>query len=90
MSNTAEISVREVIVSHISTRGLGTKRSPCRKVLQVFEKDGTLIAEKDDWDGDKFAQGDLVHFARWCTDNKNSFPTYDDVEKWLSEIESKK
>lgn len=90
MSNTAEISVREVIVSHISTRGLGTKRSPCRKVLQVFEKDGTLIAEKDDWDGDKFTQGDLVNFAIWCLSYDNSRPVYSDVEKWLSEIENKK
>lgn len=81
-----EICVKEVIVSTLSTKGLGKALSPIRRITQVFEKDGTLIAENDPYDGDKFMQGDLVNFARWLIASGNGSPTYSDVEKWLCEI----
>lgn len=41
-----EIECKEVIVSDLLRRGDG-KDTPIRKIKQVFEKDGTLIAESD-------------------------------------------
>ena len=83
-----EICVKEVIVSNLTRRGTGTRMSPVRIVTEVFEKDGTLIAEKDSYN-EKFVQGDLVHFARWCAVTGNTAPAFSDVEKWLDEIENK-
>jgi len=36
----------EVIITKI-TRGKGTPESVCRMVVQIYKKDGTLIAESD-------------------------------------------
>lgn len=82
-----EVCVREVIVSNLTRRGAGTRMSPVRIITEVFEKDGTLIAEKDHFN-ELFTQGDLVHFAQWCI-KKNIPPAFPDVEKWLDEVEGK-
>lgn len=82
------ICVKEVIVSNLTRRGAGTRMSPVRVITQVFEKDGTLIAEKDSFNDD-FTQMDLVHFAQWCIRKKKTAPVFNDVEKWLDEIEEK-
>lgn len=63
-----DVLCKEVIVANLTRRGDGTKYSPMRIVTQVFEKDGTLIAEKDPVE-EKFVAFDLVHFARWCIDS---------------------
>ena len=42
--------VEEVIITENELRGNGTKESPYRRVLQVWTKDGILIAEKDPLD----------------------------------------
>jgi hypothetical protein len=39
--------VEEVIITENELRGKGTEESPYRRVIQVWTKDGTLIAEKD-------------------------------------------
>lgn len=44
-----EIICKEVIVSTILRRGKGIENDPVRCVLQVYEKDGTLIAENDEY-----------------------------------------
>ena len=41
------VSVQEVIVCTEKRRGVGEYPSPVRPVVQVFTKDGDLIAEKD-------------------------------------------
>lgn len=41
---------KEVIISTIRRRGDGTPNNPIRMVVEVFEKDGTLIAERDTFD----------------------------------------
>jgi len=41
-----DIEVKEVIISNLTLRGNG-KDDPYRRITQVFEKDGTLIAEYD-------------------------------------------
>jgi hypothetical protein len=38
----------EVIITDILLRGKGTPSDPYRRVVQVWAKDGTLIAEKDE------------------------------------------
>lgn len=80
---------KEVIVSTLTRRGNGTPHSPIRVVTQVFEKDGTLIAENDpNLFDDSFALFDLIHFARWCVENKidMEYLSLSDVRKWLDEI----
>jgi len=39
----------EVIITDILLRGKGTPSDPYRRVVQVWAKDGTLIAEKDEY-----------------------------------------
>lgn len=41
------IKNKEVIISTEQSRGQGTYISPMRRVIQVFTKDGGLIAEND-------------------------------------------
>lgn len=60
-----DVLCKEVIVTNLTRRGDGTIYSPLRVVTQVFEKDGTFIAENDPID-EKFVAFDLVNFARWC------------------------
>lgn len=39
--------IEELIVSRSECRGKGTDADPCRRVLQVFRKDGKLLCEND-------------------------------------------
>ena len=81
---------KELIVAKLTRRGKGEKHSPIRIITQVFEKDGTLIAENDPTP-ETFVAMDLVHFARWCIEKnfqvQNVAPA--DVNKWLDGIGSK-
>jgi hypothetical protein len=43
------VKCEEVIICDIETRGKGIPEDPVRRILQVFTKDGELIAEKDPW-----------------------------------------
>jgi len=79
---------KELIVATLTKRGKGEKHSPIRIITQVFEKDGTLVAEHDPFD-ETFCTMDLVHFAKWCIEKnfqvQNVAP--EDVNKWLDSIE---
>lgn len=47
-NNTMDLVVcKEVIISTIRRRGDGTEENPIRVITEVFEKDGTFIAECD-------------------------------------------
>lgn len=83
------IEVKEVIVTDILTRGDG-KKSPIRPVIQVFEKDGTLIAENDPHD-ETFSLFDLIHFARWAESKGYKAETLnpEHVTDWLISIGKK-
>ena len=39
----------EVIITDLTVRGKGTDDDPLRRILQVWQKDGVLIAERDEW-----------------------------------------
>lgn len=41
--------IEEVIITTRALRGDGKRGSPVRRVLQVFRRDGQLIAERDEW-----------------------------------------
>ena len=78
------VECKEVIVTDIETRGRGVERDPVRRVIQVFEKDGTFIAENDK-DPLRFVVMDMVHFAKWSKDK----PKIDEnsVYEWLKTID---
>lgn len=86
-----EVYCQEVIISTLARRGSGTKHSPVRAIVQVFEKDGTLISETDP-DPDLFKRLDMICFARFLKeqgiDPYNAEPR--DVEAWLDTIDNKK
>lgn len=83
-----EICVKEVIVSLIGRRGIGTFLSPVRRITQVFEKDGTLIAEKDPCRDDYFVAFDLINFVNYCLKNQINLPQIKDVEKWAESLKT--
>lgn len=58
------IECKEVIVSRLKTVGDGSDLNPFREVVQVFEKDGSLIAEKDGFNN--FSAKDMVDYALYC------------------------
>jgi hypothetical protein len=41
------VQCKEVIICNILSRGAGIFPSPTRNIIQVFDKDGKLIAEND-------------------------------------------
>lgn len=81
---------KELIVATLKRRGKGVEHSPIRVITQVFEKDGTLIAENDPFN-ETFCALDLVHFAQWCIEKKFQVQNVanEDVYKWLDSIKSK-
>lgn len=78
---------KELIVTTIARRGTGTPHSPIRIVTQVFEKDGTLVAEKDQFN-QSLPIDSFIDFARWCMDKGvYSLDKINDVhiKQWLLE-----
>lgn len=74
---TPEVICKEVIVTTLLRRGDG-KATPIRCITQVYEKDGTLIAERD-------VINDMGHlyvmFAKWAIINGGG-----DIEKIDTEM----
>lgn len=82
-----KVFCKEVIISTIRRRGQGVEHSPIRIITEVYEKDGTLIAEHDPAP-ETFVQMDLLHFARWVKQNDYDPDKLDSrsVIKWLDSI----
>lgn len=78
---------KELIVATLTRRGKGEKHSPVRIITQIFEKDGTLVAEHDP-SPETFSIMDLVNFTKWCIDKDFQVQnvTPEDVNKWLDWI----
>jgi len=78
------IECKEVIVSYLTKRGAGVEHSPIRIITEIFEKDGTKIAEHDP-SPETFTQNDLISFARWI---KGSDAEINEkiIYKWLDII----
>ena len=81
---------KEVVITTLETRGHGGILSPIRRITQVYEKDGTLIAENDP-SPETFSSNDLIHFHNWFDRNKVT-PSglnqcdMNDVYKWYESI----
>jgi len=79
---------KEVVITTLKRRGSGIEHSPIRVITEVYEKDGTLIAEHDP-SPETFAPIDLLHFARWVKQMEYDADKLDSraVVKWLDSIE---
>lgn len=44
-----EVEVKEVVITTLARAGRGIEGNPIRSVLQVWDKNGDLIAERDDF-----------------------------------------
>lgn len=53
---------KEVIITDIATRGEGIPYSPIRRITQVWDKDGCLIAENDPFIEEEQLQKELRNF----------------------------
>lgn len=75
------IRCEEVIISDLHCRGEGTPTSVFRRVLQVYRKDGELIAEKDPC-APTHDKSDMIIFARFCR-NYPELMVEDIYKKWI-------
>lgn len=86
-----KVECKEVIVSTLLRRGLGETYDPVRIVTQVFEKDGTFIAEHDPKPF-VFTIMDLVNFHNWCIKQGDTNPSgigKGTAIKWLDSLNNK-
>jgi len=60
-----EIECKEVIITSLERRGKGIETDPVRRVTQVYEKTGELIAENDPFK-ERFSFEDMRQFATYC------------------------
>lgn len=78
-----EIEVKEVVISNIARRGKGVKGDPIRVVMQIFSKDGELIAENDPCKP-SLSKQDLIEMMVWVESESNGRALKSsDIEKWL-------
>ncbi len=64
------IQIKELIVTDLSRKGSGKDiLSPVRKVLEVYSKQGDLLAFHDSCGN--FSIEDLVEFGQFCLSNKD-------------------
>lgn len=83
-----KVECKELIVSTLKRRGTGIEHSPIRIITEIYEKDGTKIAEYDPSPG-TFVQMDLLYFARWVKQMEHDPDELDSraIIKWLDSIE---
>jgi len=89
MNMEQDVSCREVVITTNATRGKGVPNSPIRRIVEVWEKNGTKIAEHDPCP-ELLTYTDAVHFARWCQ-SKECPPGplgMNMLDKWLEATKS--
>lgn len=75
------IQVKELIVTDLSRKGTGKDvTSPIRTVLEVYTKDGELLAYHDSQGN--YSVEDLISFSKFCLSNKE-LSTEDALQKWV-------
>lgn len=80
-----DVVCKEVIITKLEVRGAGTAASPGRRITQVWEKDGTLIAEHDILcvhEGRGYNEVDMLSFATYCNQRQILAPTPQDLSNW--------
>lgn len=76
------IQVKELIVTDLSIKGAGKDvTSPIRTVLEVYTKDGELLAYHDSQGN--YSVEDLISFSRFCLSNKE-LSIDEALQKWKS------
>lgn len=74
------IQVKELIITDLSRKGTGKDvTSPIRTVLEIYTKDGQLLACHDSQGN--YSVEDLISFSRFCMSNKE-MSSEDALEKW--------
>lgn len=74
------IKVQELIVTDLTRTGSGESRlSPARRILEVYNKDGDLVAFHDAWGN--FSIEDLIAFERFRREN-NKLPITEVLAAW--------
>ena len=74
------IQVKELIVTDLSRRGTGKDvTSPIRTVLEVYSKDGELLAYNDSQGN--YSVEDLISFSKFCLSNKE-LSSEEALKKW--------
>lgn len=76
-----DIKCDEVIISKLSTRGDGVS-TPIRPILQIFSKEGELIAEKDICARDMFDR-DIKRFGEYVRSNKEDKSIEQLYNEWI-------
>lgn len=56
----ADVICKEVVITTLARRGAGVPGDPVRVITQVYDKDGTLIAEYDPSPTKLFSVSDVV------------------------------
>jgi len=78
---------KEVVITTLKRRGSGIEHSPIRVIKEVYEKDGTFIAEYDP-SPETFVEMDLLNFCRWVKLMDYDVDKIDSrvIVKWLDSI----
>ena len=79
-----DVTCREVVITANAKRGKGVPNSPIRRIIEVWEKDGTKIAEYDPCP-ELLTYTDALDFAEWCQsrDCPSGPLRMDMLDKWL-------
>jgi hypothetical protein len=85
-----EVICKEVVITSLLRRGKGEMYSPIRCITQIWEKDGTLIAENDP-NPDSFQEWHLISFCRWMKNNNHNPDNTSDflIKSWLKDVVEK-
>lgn len=76
------IQVKELIVTDLSRKGTGkTELSPVRSVLEIYSKEGDLLATHDSQGN--YSVEDLIAFGKYCM-SLNSLSIEEIFTKWKS------
>jgi hypothetical protein len=74
------IQVKELILTDLSRKGTGKDvTSPIRTVLEVYTKDGELLAYHDSQGN--YSIEDLISFSKFCLSNKE-LSSEEALQKW--------
>lgn len=75
------IRCEEVIVSTVRRKGKGVEPSPIRTLVEVYRKNGELIAEYDCFQEER-TKLLMIEFAKWCM-RKNRVCVGSDIDESL-------
>lgn len=85
MNMEREVVCKEVVITSNAARGNGIPGSPIRRIVEVWEKDGTKIAEHDPCP-ELLTYEAALDFAKWC--QSRDCPAgplrMDMLDKWLN------